>query len=277
MAIKDILVHVDNSRACPLRLGAALQLAEEQGAHLVGLYVLQRLEIPTYLEAEVGIDVLEMQREVIHTRARQAEELFRSTSERAGIAAEWRSVDGNLLNSLLLHGRYADLLIVGQGDASDPLSISAGLSDRYALEAGRPVLVIPAIGARQTIGKRVLVAWNASREATRSLHDALPFLERAEKVAVVSVRPPRGEMGNGELPGADICLHLARHGVTVEAQYLEARDIGVDDLLLSRAVDENIDLIVMGAYGHSRFRELVLGGTTRYMLRHMTVPLLLSH
>jgi nucleotide-binding universal stress UspA family protein len=141
--------------------------------------------------------------------------------------------------------------------------------------AGRPVLVVPYIGPSGTLGKRVLLAWNATREATRAATDALPFLQAADEVLVVLVKPH--SISHGEVPGADIGLYLARHGVHVKVETIEGVDIDAGNLLLSRAADLSSDLIVMGAYGHSRFSELVLGGVTRTMFESMTVPVLMSH
>jgi nucleotide-binding universal stress UspA family protein len=137
------------------------------------------------------------------------------------------------------------------------------------------VLVVPRYGTFDTVGERVLVAWNGSREATRAVHDALPILKLATKVTVLSIDPER-DTGD-RIPSADIALHLARHGVAAEGTSTVGLDISVGDLLLSRAADLGADLIVMGAYGHSRMRELVLGGATRHILQHMTVPVLMSH
>jgi nucleotide-binding universal stress UspA family protein len=145
------------------------------------------------------------------------------------------------------------------------------------LESGRPVVVIPFIGASQPIGKRVMVAWNASREAVRAVNDAMPLLVEADTVEVLAINPPAGDTGDGDIPCADICLHLARHGINAVAQSMQAADIKAGDLLLSRAADQGVDLIVMGAYGHSRFREIVLSGVSRHLFKHMTVPVLFSH
>ena len=140
--------------------------------------------------------------------------------------------------------------------------------------------MVPYIGAGERLGTRVMVAWDGGREAARAVGDALPLLARAESVAVLVINPSQD--GHGEQPGADIALHLARHGITVEAQHLEAQhleaqDLSVGDALLSRLADQDIDLLVMGAYGHSRLRELVLGGVTRKIFQQMTVPVLMSH
>jgi nucleotide-binding universal stress UspA family protein len=133
--------------------------------------------------------------------------------------------------------------------------------------------VIPYIGAPQNLGKKILVAWNASREASRAVADAMPMLEAADSVEVFAVEPN----GMGDAPGADIAAHLARHGINATANKTTGLDIDVGDVLLNQAADSGADLIVMGGYGHSRMRELVLGGATRHILEHMTVPVLLSH
>ena len=135
--------------------------------------------------------------------------------------------------------------------------------------------MLPYIGAGERLGTRVMVAWDGGRQAARAVGDALPLLERAHSAVVLVINPRRG--AHGERPGADITLHLARHGVTVEAQHLEAEDLTVGDALLSRLADQDIDLLVMGAYGHSRLRELVPGGVTRQIFQQMTVPVFMSH
>lgn len=276
MALKDLLVHIDNSQGCRSRLQVALDLAEAHGAHLTGLYVLPRLEIPTYLEADIGVDLLAIQQEAVQARAAEAENLFKTAADRTTVLSEWRRVDGGLARTLNLHARYTDLVVMGQFDPGDPKSLSAGV-DRVVLESGRPVLIIPYGGMRVGIGAQIMVAWNGSREAVRAIADALPLLARAKKVEVVAVNPPTGTAGEGDIPSADICVHLARHGVNAEAHHIEASDREVGEVLLSRVADQGIDLIVMGAYGHSRLREVVLGGATRHLLHHMTVPVLMSH
>ena len=119
-----------------------------------------------------------------------------------------------------------------------------------------------------------MIAWNGSQEAVRAINDALPILQQAEKVSVVAVNPPSSE---GDIPTAGICAHLARHNINTEGDQVFAKDISVGDILLSRAPDQGIDLLVMGAYGHTRLREAILGGVTKHMLEHMTIPVLMSH
>jgi nucleotide-binding universal stress UspA family protein len=145
------------------------------------------------------------------------------------------------------------------------------------LASGRPILVVPYAGRFETVGRCVLIAWNVSREAARAVADAMPLLAAADVVTVLAVDPPPGPGGDGDLPGADIALHLGRHGVEAQIERTVSADVPIGEVLLSRAADLGADLLVMGAYGHSRTRELLLGGATRSILASMTIPVLMSH
>ena len=276
MGLKDLLVHVDNDPACSVRVDVAAVLAARHEAHLTGLHPMGWPRLPGYVELELPATFLDEQRRQLEGLARQAEQRFHEATRRRGIQGEWRVDMGDIIGITKLHARYADLTILGQGiDLKDAPYDLRFLPQELALGVGRPVLVVPRYGTFDTVGERVLVAWNGSREATRAVHDALPILELATTVTVLSIDPERD---TGErLPSADIALHLARHGVAAEGMSTLGLDISVGDLLLSRAADLGADLIVMGAYGHSRVREIVLGGATRTILQHMTVPVLMSH
>ena len=145
------------------------------------------------------------------------------------------------------------------------------------MASGRPLLMVPFAGDFPVLGQDVLVGWNASAEAARAVNDALPILQRARKVTVLSVNPRRGIRGDGDVPAADIALHLARHGIRAEAAHTVVTDIGEGDALLSYAADIGADLLVTGMYGHSRLREMVFGGVTRSLLAEMTVPVFMAH
>lgn len=277
MGIKDILVQLDSAAAAGPRLELACELALRFEAHLTGLYVDPELILPAFAEVPAGPMLIDSLEKEIDERARAAQASFEAVRERTGVSAEWRRVQGYAPGCVVSHARYADLVIVGQGGDEDPLSLCDGVADTVLMESGRPVMVVPWIGVSAKPGRRVMVAWNASREATRALHDALPFLEAAESVEVVTVNPAKADEYEGDVPGVYICAHLARHGVKARAHRIEAADIDAGNLLLSRTADEGADLLVIGGYGHSRLRELVLGGATRELLAHMTLPVLLSH
>lgn len=275
MAIKDILVHMDDTQSCKGRLDAAIQVARTHGAHLIGLYAKPHNEIPGYMDVQIPADLLQMQEERLAAAAASVEKTFESTTKAAVISAEWRCETGNASVLLTDQGRYVDLIVVGQHNIDNSLSgPSDGIADNVVLSSGRPVLVIPINYAGTDIGKRVMVGWDEGQMATRALHDSLPFLAKAEKVSVMVVNP---KDDGGNLPGIDVAHHLARHNIQVEADHSTSDELSIGDQLLSRAADMGADLIVSGAYGHSRWKELVLGGVTRQLLETMPVPVLMSH
>jgi nucleotide-binding universal stress UspA family protein len=276
MGLKDLLVYVDGDPACESRVDAAASLAVQHEAHLTGLHAMGWPSFPGYVEVELPSNFVDEQRRLLDERARRVEARFHEWAGRHGTRAEWRVDEGDVIGTVKLHARYADLTVVGQGlDLKDAPGELAFLPEELALGVGRPVLVVPRYGTFERLGAHVLIAWNGSREATRAVHDAIPILTRATKVTVLSI-DPEGE-SRPRIPSADIALHLARHGIAAEAASTSSVDIGVGNALLSRAADLGADLIVMGAYGHSRMREMVLGGATRHLLQHMTVPVLMSH
>jgi nucleotide-binding universal stress UspA family protein len=278
MKLCDILLHVDQSPRAQMRLDIAAELARQHGAHLTALQVID-VALPVMAMGDGGggaviAELMEQMRQTALAAGVKLKVAFEAALAREGIMGEWRQVEGTTQEILALHGRYADLLVLGQ---DDPESDSAGLLEAMVFDCGRPVLAIPFAGSFKTIGKRVLVGWNASREASRALHDALPLIAKAETATVFLANPKRGLGGHGEEPGADIARHLARHGMKVEVAMAIADDVPDSALLLNHASDMGADLLVMGAYGHSRLREFILGGMTRSLLREMTVPVLLSH
>jgi nucleotide-binding universal stress UspA family protein len=277
MAFKDLLVVVDESPSGAQRIDLAVQLAAAFGAHLTGLCVSEAADLRPSVLAQFPPEVIDMLSRVGRDDASRAkavwDERLRTTG--GGVPTEWRVVEGDMSDVASVHARYADLTILGQPDPDNPMT-AEDLPEQIILGSGRPAIVVPYAGTFRTIGTQVMVAWNGSREAARALHDALPLLERAAGVRVVSVNPDDGP-GDGPLPGADISLHLARHGVRVEAETFNSDGVRVDDALLSRAFDTGADLLVMGAYGHSRLGELVLGGATRHILRQLTIPVFMSH
>lgn len=276
MSYKTILVHIDPGKRCSARVEVAIRLARQHDAHLVALHALAPFEPPGYVMAEMGPAIIEAQRRVAATEMARTEAEFTKQASAAGLRnIEWRTAIDDPVEAMTLHARYADLVVIGQAESSDDSHIAADFPERLVLAAGRPVLVLPSVGSFATIGKRILVAWNPSREATRAITDAIPLLRLADNVHVMAVNPKAGE--HGTVPGADIGLYLARHGVRVEIKTDHGAEIDVGNELLSRAADLDADLIVMGAYGHSRLKEWVLGGATRTILESMTAPVLMSH
>jgi nucleotide-binding universal stress UspA family protein len=281
MSYKDLLVGLDSDASARERIEIAAALAERFAAHLVGLYPLPMPGAPRHF-GYYDPALLNPFFEELRARARDAadktREVFEHIASLHGVSAEWREIPEGADADPAVHARYADLAILGQldPDSGEPDMIRPR-PEQVALASGRPILVVPYAGNFPDLGRRVVIGWNASREAARAVNDAMPLLTAAEIVSILTIDPREGPRAHGELPGADISLHLARHGVKAEIERTVSADLPVGEALLSRAADLGADLLVMGAYGHSRARELLLGGATRSLLRSMTLPVLMSH
>ena len=285
MGLKDILVQIGAGPANALRLDLAIKLADRHGARLTGLSVFDFRLAPAArygaFDVEDSLALLRYQAQLRDEALAVATELevnFRERLRRAGIDCEWRTVEGDAQATVSLHARYADLVILGQEDPDSSRAPGwTQVIEAALLTSGRPILIVPYAGQFSELGRRVLVGWNARREAARAVHDALPLLDKAKSVTVLAIDPGRGVVGHGEEPAADLSRHLARHGLPVTAEQTVSGGLNPTDVLLNYAADHSIDLIVIGGYGHSRLQEIVLGGVTRDLLHRMTVPVLMSH
>ena len=278
MSYKTIVVHLDTSQRAHPRLEIALRLAKHFGAHLTGVFAVFSPD-PRALYVMAGTASYYAAHEQVRAERRGAlERLFHAELNRAGVAGEWLAVDLPANLAVPRQGHCADLIIAGQDDPGDPESyVGNAFPENLVMSARRPVLLVPYASSVVSPGGNVVVCWDGSREATRAVHDALPFMRTARFTTILTVNGARAE-ANPRIPGADIATVIARHGIRVEARNVEAGPgASVSDTLLSEAAGLGADLLVMGAYGHARWQELVMGGTTRAMLQSMTVPVLMSH
>ncbi len=274
---KTLLVHYDAGRTSQRRLETAIQVAAPSEAHIVCLFALDVHPIPSHA-FEAKDMMIEAQKRIRAEQLAAARAGYDEVLRRTGYAkCEWRETSADALGAVALASRYADLVVIGQQNDEWPSGVSNELERALALTTGRPVLVVPYAFEQRELAKRVMVAWDASREAARAVRDALPLLDRASQVHVVTVDARSTPEGHGEEPGADIALFLARHGVKVTVSRQDSAGVDIGNVLLSRAADLQSDLIVSGAWGHSRLQEFVLGGVTRTLLGSMTVPVLMSH
>ncbi len=280
MAYKTILVHCDADRTAPARIELAATLAERNQAHLVGLHARPSFEPPFYDTGARAMDLMLRHHGAALKESEEASaQAFAIATKGKCISSEWRSATGLADDLLVVHARYADLVVAGQ-DQPEPatrLPGPSGLPENVALATGRGVLVVPLIGVRQPVGRNVMLCWNASRESARAATEALPLLKAADTVTVLVVEPRVTSFGHGAEPGADVAAWLSRHGVKVTVQREAAADADVGNVILSRVADHGSDLIVMGIYGRSRLREVILGGASRTLLSSMTVPVLMAH
>lgn len=279
MAYKTILVHIDQSRQAPERLRIAVALALAEDAHLVGT-ALSGVSAAMYLSDanDLSGDTLTRRIDGQMERARAALAQFDAIAQAAGLRSyESRLVNDDPQGGLSLQARYSDLVVLSQTELDGARTgLVPNVPEYVVLNSARPVLIVPHSGTFASVGKRALVAWDGSMESTRALTNAIPLLRRADNVALALFNPSKRDGVHGEQPGADIALVLARHGVKVEV-LPRYTDIDIGNALLSMATDLDSDLIVMGGYGHSRFREMLLGGVTKTVLQTMTVPVLMSH
>lgn len=276
MSYKTIVVHVDSSRHAEARLRHAARLAALFDSHLVGSAFsgISRYAGPAAVRDLAMLAPHEV--DAIRQRNEAALTQFEAIAASEGVASvERRLMDDDPAGGLALQARYADLLVVSQTDLDEPASaqLVGGLPEQVVLDGGRPVLILPYAGTFPHIGGMVLIAWDGGLEATRAVYNALPLLRSA---ALVTILVFNRAAAAGHEPGADLALYLARHGVRC-AVAASSTPIRAGEQLLSEAADLQADLIVMGAYGHSRFREIMLGGVTETMLASMTAPILMSH
>lgn len=280
MSFKTILVHLDHSERSPARTALATRWALAHQAHLVGLLPTGLYDgvIPADAIASGMTDFIAESADYLRRRAEAISREFReSIASTDDVSYEVRLVDGATVDAVVQHGRASDLVVLGQDNALNASDLAVhDLVGPVLMEVGQPILVVPSVGDFQRAAKNAVVAWNGSRESAVALHAALPALQCASSVTIVSFRHRNEEDGNRQPSTADMHRFLSRHGVRATFER-NATDIDVADALLSRVADLGADLLVMGGYGHSRLRELILGGVTRRILAQMAVPVLLAH
>jgi nucleotide-binding universal stress UspA family protein len=274
--VKDVVVNLSGREPQDFAADYALSLAKTFGAQVTGIAFLFEPIIPDTMFGGIPPDLIEMQREENSRAAKTAVDRFTAAAKAAGVTAGTRTLDATFGGAAALFARLArrfDVAVVGQAQRetgpAEELMIEGTL-----FEAGRPMIVVPYIQKQGLKLDRVLACWDGGRTSARAIGDAMPFLERAGAVDLVTVT----EHGKDDETGnASMAEHLSRHGIAVEVRRLSKADIDVSDAILSYAADRATDFIVMGGYGHSRLREFILGGVTRGILQTMTVPVLMSH
>lgn len=266
MTFKDILVHIDNRPTCDSRLDVAIGVAARQQSHLTGIYF-----IPYPLSSNRPA-----------AKTAEVEQSFRKKVAAAGLQCDWICLDSSktdldLPNALNLYAHYRDLLIISQTDTADPnREIPGNLPEKAVLGSGRPTLLVPYIGANRREFNHILLAWRGGPESSRALHDAMPLLRQAKKITVITVQGREGD-DVYQSHDADICRHLTRYNLPLTCEKHISADLSVGDMLLNRSAELGVDLLVMGAAMQLRRGYQTLGETGRHLLKHMTVPVLMSH
>jgi nucleotide-binding universal stress UspA family protein len=274
--IKTLLVHVDAGQRSAARLRAGRQLASRLQASLHALYAVNPAVLGVPIELAAAGATASIAEEIDEGRLATARKVLQQVASEPGVPIAWHEASGLALDAVAQQARCADLLLLGQhepgsGDGGVPGDFAASL----LMASGRPALVLPYVDTVKTIGGTVLVAWKDAPEAARAVAAALPLLQQAKRVHVASWGEEDGALAT---PGLDIEGYLHAHGVQAQRhRYAAAAGGDVGELIQSLAADLSADLLVMGCYGHSRARELVMGGASRTLLRSMSLPVLMSH
>jgi len=270
MSLKNLMVHLDQCERTAERVELAVSLARQHQARLVGVFG-QRAQAQ-----QVGVVSTWPSQEYVEAREASKAAFEKAT---AGLPrAEWRDInrgsDAEVLRHVIDLARHADLVVLGQHDERMKACVPEELAIEVILGSGRPVLVMPYVGTFTEVGKRPLIAWNDAREAAHALNDALPLIEGCDEARVLSFAARREE---GEASCAEVARHLATHGITAKTEVMLVQDFDIMDMLLNRVTDRGSDLLVMGAHGQIGFPFVSRGAGTRHILRHMTVPVLMSN
>ncbi|WP_120496341.1 universal stress protein [Kiloniella sp. EL199] len=273
--LRDIQVEIDNTEAGQKRLEAALQLSTKfKGTHLIAVHPLRTPEAILY-GAPHGVtgyfpeEVIEQQRKNIKDQAVALRKSFEEKAKETDISHEWREHEGQEVDIISFYARFTDLTIVSQvkGKFADELETSGSL----LMESSLPILAVPSKKLPKDITKNILIAWDGSAEASRAVRGGLPLLKAANKVILLSVGLPE----EGNISQDDISAHLGRHDIQIETRIVESPF--PEDVILKTAKEEDVGLIVAGAWGHSRIREMIFGGVTKSLFSNQEFPVLLSH
>jgi len=287
MALKDLLVYVDQTEGALVRMRLAADLAGRHASRLTALHVRDwsRAQLNQRSTAEMGLvsakDINKLDRQIEASIDGAADRLRSALEDMARpheLEIEWRSVNGPASVVLAQHARYADLCILGWDPPDDRAPGEYTFSEHLLFVTGRPVLFVPALGSPGTLGRHIAVAWNSSRPAARAVNDALPLIERAERTTVLMVNPSGFVDRHDALPGDHLVEHLKRHDAATDAVRIENVAPGaIADVLQAEARACGADVLVAGAFGHPRLWEKLLGGVTHDLLARMSLPIMMSH
>lgn len=281
MPYRTILINLNDEERATTLIQTALSLRGDCEVHIIGLYVMPWAIPPAEFAGPPALAWLEDQLACYREQGHRIKVAFEAIIKGAkNVTHEWRhddsSFDANVADAIVDHARTVDLVVVSQAGHNAWID---DIPERVAIEGGRPVFVVPREGDFNRIGKEVTIAWKPTREATRAVFDALPVLKNAQHVRLLTVTEKDISQAEerGRISGEELASSLLRHGIQVETETLAQDDLSVANRLLERSRRTYQDLIVMGIYGHSRLREFVLGGVSREILHHASVPVLIAH
>ncbi len=270
---KTILVHMANDEGHLTRFAVAVELARTFDAHLIALYNATPVSMPLAGRG-ASMGYINEATEIARERAVAVEKEVRESAERAGVPIEWRMEEGDHLKVLARHAETADLVIVSHAKSEEKEDrITFHTPENIVLQIGCPVLVLSLKCKPGLPGRNIMIAWKGSKESLRAVRDALPLLQKAQKVTLLAICHPTVDT----VPGTEISAFLSRHDVHVEIITDVGDNSGVGETILFHARSSGADMVVMGAHGHSRLHEIIAGSVTKHVTAHMTMPVLISH
>lgn len=279
--MKDILVHLDDSEACSHRIRTAISLATKHDAHVHGIALRIKSTISAYIGEALPSGFQEAQKKAVDESARKAIETFEAAAKEAGISFDTGTIDKSAAKApaeLGFHARHSDITVLAQTDHDkEGASFNTALMEAALFESGRPIYLVPYVGKKIQPVKTAVIAWDGGAKAARTVNDAIPLLQDREEVIILVINADERQGAHGKEPGADIAGHLAHYGIKARIERETVKDIAVDKAILNFLADSGADLLVMGAYGHSRLREKAFGGVTQNILKEMTAPVLMSN
>ena len=275
MSYQSIVVFLDNSQASKARLEFAFQFAQKHRAHLTGIHMSTGPLFAFDAYGQTANLAVEWEQQIEKKRV-ESKEYFLQQAKNFDVNVDWDSYRDIDMDQVLARARVADLCMVGQvANIGTDNEIDRNFFTRFMLNVGKPVLYIPHGKEFTPVFEKIMVAWDGGRESARAIADAMPLLQAARIVCVMTVVPKRNQVD--DFPDVDIAAYLARHKVNVEIDRVDNVPSNTAEFILSRIELKCTDLLVMGGFGHTRFSELILGGMTRTMMKQMTVPVLMSH
>lgn len=290
MGLRDILVVLDEGAASEGRLQLATRIARQQKACLSAVFLASDRSVPSRIENRAphlalttatssALVAAALWDEAMPRGAGRdlLEQRFHDCVRCVENGGEWYCLHRPDLAALVNLARAADLIVTGQVNPAVGPKPTWYRPEEIVVNCGRPVLMIPYIGTYAEVGQRILVAWDGSREAVRALNDALPIISSAKMVTLMAIRPNFRDFQSDRVSMQNMVRHLARHEIVARADETLRGSDPIHDVLLSRSVDFAVDMIVAGAYHRSPLREALIGGVSRGLLQHMTVPVLMSH
>jgi nucleotide-binding universal stress UspA family protein len=280
VAYKTILVSLNDIPGLLALIAAAAALARTFEAHVTGLYVVPAAQIYPSGGIDLMPQIFDGNRIYFQDNAKKVRDTFETAMRKEGFSFAFHQLDSKsylISDDLIEEGRSADLIVVNAIDREASAGVELDFTERLVIGVGRPVLILPRGGKPALQFGEAMVGWNGGREAARAVFDAIPILKACSGVRIVAVDPQRNPEQRGKIAGADLAESLARHGIKATAEPYLTDDLEAGLALMQHAKDSGAGLIVMGAYGHSRLREFILGGSTASVLARMSQPVLMSH